>query len=351
MGLRDMLMNIQTGAEGAQQYNKSAEEYRRQAALQQLAQNVPGYVQQGDIGSIIQGQLQSGDMTGADKAIAQIEKNKAAGSKINQPMTSQEMATLGAPKNVADMLAGKTRAEQDKALSTATQIMSARSREAGVEQRKISNITTANEKYKGEMKDIEGQISNMARAGHTIDVIREQADQPGGIRATKQLSTDIGNSIATALSGKSQLTVSGSDKQEVDTAEKRLRDFKVWLTSNPDSVIPKTMLDQMYLDIKLMKDSYSNQHRINFNAFKEGLDTSLHPRLENRFKSFREGNKLDETTTTHTGADAESVAFANTIQDPILKNHALAAINSPAFQDPKKKEIILAKIKAMTQGK
>lgn len=358
MGLRDFLMGAKQFEEGGTQFGKTAEDIRKQAAVEEIAKQSPDLfnrIRGGDTGAAATYNslgIQAGQKDQMADRIAQYAFPSTSQSGKNIPYTMDEIRQLPQAKDKSEedlvALSKASRAAQDAYFNQTRDVV----KEIGVQNRsdRQFGLQTENTSTKQGTKAFD--VLNK-----TQDAFRENDYKIKEINDAFKRKTSIDdnlvfNYIARQVGGeKGPLNVDDIQRvQGVIGFKGRAEELKAYFTGDTYKKLSPQQRDALraivennaknFNDKKAesyaqdLTDLYSSQPRL---RDKDGNPTGILASKLNQLKSekvpvsFDKNTKsfvVEKKTSTHTGDMSSLINSANSIKDPAIKQKWIGYLNS-----------------------
>lgn len=325
MGLRDWLLNMNAATQASSGFADSAQKLREEIAQRQLAQQMPDIINRQDLGALVSGALSSGNTKPTDIAASAMAGQLMPKNKT--PIMTEEQLSALIPADKAKVAAGLPTYDQQEAFVKATQQNVAESRR--------DEQTTF-----GQLKDFKAGFdkkANEIRQERMMFANVKDAIKRGSLPA----DSVVLNFVARRVAGeKGPLSDSDISRLQAATGQGTAQGLANWLAGTPVSKWTDEQREAYMALVKGATDRYEgwvdetigtsiSNALIDYGRLngKRGPDESIVKRAKDfGFKIegdrvIKEGKKL-----TGTGAKAEALQIANSIEDSAAKASALRAI-------------------------
>lgn len=152
---------------------------------------------------------------------------------------------------------------------------------ANLEQRKIKTQSAANNDYTRIMAPYDNTIIASNRVKELISKIRQ-----GGLKSTPTLGNDLSVALASMFNNGKAATVYGQEHNTLDSMAASAAKRYGWVSGEPVNTITPAQLDQLDKDVQALADEYKSSRAGVYNSWKQGIDESLQPKLDQRFSTF-----------------------------------------------------------------
>lgn len=308
MGLRDFLLNLQTGAQGFNAGADSAEALRKSIEQRNFSEAAPSMIAQGDVGGLT-GALAKFDPNKAGEiALAQSIKNKG-----NTPMTPQAIDALKLPQPAKDVLKQMKSMDQQQGYikdfgtteQVAVQEFERGRRMKRAEATQIKDFRTHFRKVEDEVMQDQKQLDK------TYEALK-QGTVPGDAVVFNMLARKVGEEKGPLSEGDVARFI---NKAFAGSTQK----FENWVSGDPKSQLTddqkaayKDLLDlayknwKEYKDVKIGRNLADSLTDYNMITDKGTPDKAIMESAKRHGFEFKDGKFVKgKTTTTLTGPSAD----------------------------------------------
>jgi hypothetical protein len=256
MGLRDFLQNLQLGSQGFAGAAETGNEMRKQAALKDFAQNMPGQMAQGQYADVAAGMASMGDMTGVRELLGSEMKARDA-KKSMIPFTASELQAQGVPFEKAQVFANMDFAKQKEAVSNFESARSSGLTQQGLNLQAQGQTRLEREeiqKQRNATRDrfgkLEKDLSEESRIFDKLDFVLKNPSQTGDAIVVNFLARNMAGEKG-PLSNDDITRITGSSIWEsADKAEQ-------WLTASATSPLGSERRKVYNNLVKAARDNFS----------------------------------------------------------------------------------------------